>query len=278
MPLALPPNTADYSDRSPATSNRQIVLLLGFVIGLVLVIFTSVEVMAGVLAGMVPYSVEQQLGALMVPVFEQMAEPSETQDQLNALLDQLESQLPERDRDYELLYVPDATVNAMALPGHHIVLYQGLLAEVESENELMMVLGHELGHFAHRDHMRQLGRGLLMQIVWSSLLGDMGGLQSVAASGVSALSDARYSQRQEYQADEFGLKLLQKTYGQAAGATDFFRRMSQKPEAQLQSWDFLATHPGSAQRVKQLERQIAARSYPIGQKTPLSPELKVIRP
>ena len=44
------------------------------------------------------------------------------------------------------------------------VIYQGLLAQAESENELMMVLGHELGHFANRDHLRGLGRALLVQI------------------------------------------------------------------------------------------------------------------
>jgi Zn-dependent protease with chaperone function len=276
MSIELPPGTADYSDRSTPTQNRQIVLLLGFVIGLILVIITSVEVMAGVLAGMVPYSVEQQLGVLMVPAFAQMSEPSATQDALNQLVDRLETHLPaqQQERDYQVLYIPNATVNAMALPGDRIVIFQGLLAEVESENELAMVLGHELGHFSHRDHLRQLGRGLLLQIVWSSLFGDVSGLQAIAVSGTATLSDAHYSQAQEYRADQFGLAILQKTYGQVAGATDFFARMSQKPEAVVDSVDFLASHPGSAKRVRRLEKQIAAQGYRVGEKIPLAAELQ----
>jgi predicted Zn-dependent protease len=41
-------------------------------------------------------------------------------------------------------------INAVALPGGNIVVFTGLVAQVESENELAMVLAHEMGHFTHR--------------------------------------------------------------------------------------------------------------------------------
>ena len=41
----------------------------------------------------------------------------------------------------------------------------GLLENVESENELAFVLGHELGHFRNRDHLRGLGRGIAFSLV-----------------------------------------------------------------------------------------------------------------
>lgn len=272
MSIELPPGTASYSDRSPPPQNRQLLLLLGFVIGLVAVVITSVGVAANLLVTLIPYSVEQQLGNLMLPAFEQLAQPSDAQTTLNQLLDRLEAQLPpeQSNRDYQILYIPDATVNAAALPGDRIIVFQGLLTQMESENELMMVLGHELGHFAHRDHLRQLGRGLLTQLVIASLFGDASGLQSIAISGTTALSDARFSQGQEYQADQFGLSLLQRTYGHVAGATDFFQRLSQ----QEFGVDFLATHPGSQKRVKRLQREIAARNYTTGDRSPLPAELQ----
>jgi predicted Zn-dependent protease len=109
----------------------------------------------------------------------------------------LEAQLPEdlsRDRDYQLLYIPDETVNALALPGDHVIIYQGLLAEAESENEIMMVLGHELGHFANRDHLRGLGRGIVVQIVASLLFGDAG---SIGAASLETFARSQFSQQQE---------------------------------------------------------------------------------
>ena len=54
--------------------------------------------------------------------------------------------------------------NAMALPGGLIIVTQGLLDEVESENELAFVLGHELGHYRNRDHLRALGRGIVLAL------------------------------------------------------------------------------------------------------------------
>jgi len=134
----------------------------------------------------------------------------------------------------------------------------------------MMVLGHELGHFAHRDHLRSLGRSVLMQIAIAYFLGDTGWIHSTAASAIAAISNAQYSQSQETQADEVGLTLLQKTYGHVAGATDFFARLSQKQELNL---DFLATHPAPGRRVKELQESIKQRSYQVGEKSPLSPTL-----
>jgi predicted Zn-dependent protease len=270
--IELPPEITGYSD-SPPPQNRQILLLLGFVLGLIAALITSVGVLTDLLVGLVPVSVEQQLGALMLPAFEQLAPPSAAQDQLNQLLDRLETHLellPKlQHRDYQVLYIPEPTLNALAMPGDRIIIYQGLLAEIESENELVMILGHELGHFAHRDHLRQLGRELLIQLILASF-GNPSDLQQAAISGTVALTDARYSQAQEYQADAFGLTMLQRTYGQVAGATDFFARISRPGE----SLDFLATHPGAPQRIKRLNQKIAAKGYPVGSKLPLPEALR----
>lgn len=279
MSIELPPGTASYSDRSPPPQNRQLLLLLGFALGLLIAIFWSVQVIINILIGVIPPSVEQQLGALIVPSFEQLAEPSATQDTLNQLLDRLESHLPavqqpaqaNHQRDYQVLYIPDETVNAIAIPGDRIIIYQGLLAQAESENELMMVLAHELGHFAHRDHLRQLGRGILLQLAISSLLGDVGGISSIALSATTQIGNAQFSQSQEYQADEFGLSLLQQTYGQVAGATDFFARLTQQDFAT----DFLASHPNSAKRVRRLEDLIHDRGYQVGERSSLPEPLQV---
>lgn len=271
--MEIPPEMSRYSDQSPPPKNRQLILLLSFLVGFIAVIVTSISVISAILVTLIPYSVEQQLGRLMVPVYEQMALPSLAQDTLNQLLDQLETHLPpqKEPRDFRILYVPDTTVNAFAIPGDRIIIFQGLLTEMESENELMMVLGHELGHFAHRDHLRQLGRGLLMQLVLAGMFGDTTGLQSVAISGTAALGDARFSQGQEYRADQFGLQLLQHHYGQVAGATDFFQRLGQ---AEI-GVDFLSTHPGSEKRVRRLNQTIARRQYRMGERLPLPAALKL---
>ena len=273
MPIQLPPGTAAYSDQPPP-SNRQLLVLLGLLglaIGLTI---GAVFWLWGQLVWLVPTSVEQQLGRVIVPVYEAQAYPSAAQTSLNRLLNRLEAQLPseQADRDYQALYIPDQTVNALAIPGDRIVIYQGLLEQVESENELMMVLGHELGHFANRDHLRGLGRRLLLRLVLSGLLGDLGSLGSVAGTGVEALSNARFSQAQEYAADRVGLALLVQTYNHAGGATDFFERLTQSTQYR---WAILSTHPPSQRRVRRLRQQIERAGYGLKPTTPLPRALKI---
>lgn len=256
-------------NRNPPPSNRQLLILLGLFVGFIVGVIWLLNLLLNGLIGLIPPSVERQLGAVVVPVFEQQAKPSSAQETLNQMLARLEAQLPLEQgqlRDYRVLYVPNATVNAIALPGDAIVIYAGLVQQAKSENELMMVLAHELGHFAHRDHLRGLGRTLLVQIVFAMFFGDAGALQSAAASGIEGITRSQFSQSQEREADEYGLTLLQKTYGHVAGATDFFTRMSQQKGADIA---FLSTHPAPGQRVKELDRLIKERNYPLKERVPL---------
>lgn len=274
MPIELPPGTAAHSDdNSPDTSNHQLLVIGGLFLVFVAGLIWLFVVLITNLVLLLPPSVETQLGTVMVPVFEQQAKPSPTQDTLNRLLDSLEQHLPaDKRRDYRVLYIPQDTVNAIAIPGDRVIIYKGLLAEAGSENEVMMVLGHELGHFVNRDHLRGIGRGLAIQLLLAVFLGDAGTLQNIAISGAARISQARFSQTQELKADEVGLTLLAQHYGQVAGATDFFERISKLPGANIA---FLATHPAPKQRVAELQRLIQQRGYAIGTKTPLPPELAV---
>ena len=264
-----------FSPRNPPPNNRQLLIILGIFTGIMIAILWGIWLLVDNVVWLIPQSVEQQIGALVKPVYEDLAIPSPQQDTLNELLGQLEAKLPPENRagrDYQLLYLPQATVNAMALPGDTIVLYQGLLAEVESENELMMILGHELGHFANRDRLRNLSRGLLIQVAIGTILGDPSILRSLLATILTNISQAQYSQAQELQADAFGLQLLATHYGHVAGATDFFARLAEKSP---KDWDFLSTHPVPDRRIAKLQSLIQQRAYAIGERRSLPESLKV---
>ncbi|MEA5501326.1 M48 family metallopeptidase [Limnoraphis robusta Tam1] len=261
----------EFSSRNPPPSDRQLLILLaifgGFIIATIAVLWFLFEQ----LVWFIPIQFEQQIGRLVVPVFEQQAKPSPTQTTLNQLVDRLETHLDStlENRDYQVLYIPQPTINALAIPGDRIVIFQGLLGFVESENELMMILGHELGHFAHRDHLRGISRGLFFQTVLSIFLPNIGSLESLAV----ALSNAQFSQSQERQADEFGLTLLQENYGHVAGATDFFERL--KAEEKGNNIAFLQTHPPSQERIKRLQQLTKKRGYQLQTPSPLPASLNL---
>jgi Zn-dependent protease with chaperone function len=92
------------------------------------------------------------------------------------MLDGLAEDIPfnessrQQDMQYKIHIIPDPRINAMALPGGNIVVFSALIKETGSENELAFVLAHELGHFANRDHLRGLGRRLLLLTASAALI------------------------------------------------------------------------------------------------------------
>lgn len=262
-------DSPSMGDRNAPPSTRELLTLGGMFISLIVLLIWLLNFAANWLILQMPVSWEQKLGQAIIKIYEPQAKDSPQQDQLNALLDNLEAQIPADSlakRDYQLLYIPQPVVNAAAIPGDTVIVYQGLLDEMESENELMMVLGHEIGHFANRDHLRSIGRTLVVRTIISSIFGDV----SFLADAAQIVTSAKFSQSQEIAADEYGLKLLYGTYGQVAGATDFFSRMA---EQRSSNWDFLASHPAPAKRVIHLKELIAEKGYPVAEYTPLDPIL-----
>lgn len=114
-------------------------------------------------------------------------------------------------------------VNAIALPGGKMVVFSGLLDAVSSTNGLMFVLAHELGHFKNRDHLRLMGRGIVLSILAMLALGGDSGVSDILASTIN-LRTAKYSQTRESQADRTALQALQCHFGHVGGATELFEK------------------------------------------------------
>jgi predicted Zn-dependent protease len=257
------------TERNPDVTNQQLLILAGIFGSLIIGIIVIFWLLLNSLINWIPPEFEKQLGSLIVPFYEEKALASPTQDGLNQLLDRLEtnwSSSQAQKRDYQVFYVAEPTVNAIAIPGDKIIIYEGLLQQMDSENELMMVLGHELGHFAHRDHLRSLGRSLLFKFILNYVFGNVSNVSTI----VENIGNAQFSQAQESKADEFALNLLNKTYGQVAGATDFFVKLSAEKN---RNWSFFNTHPAPQKRVQQLEKLIKKQGYQMGEKSPLPQEL-----
>jgi Zn-dependent protease with chaperone function len=156
--------------------------------------------------------------------------------------------------------IDDSSVaNAMALPGGLIVVTRGLLDQVESENELAFVLGHELGHFRNRDHLRALGRGIVLSLFFSVATGS-----DVSSLGIKVtdLALRGFSRDQESDADEFGLALVYTHYGHVNEAWRLFERWDEGDEALPDVISYLATHPKSGDRIHDLEAQAAREHWP----------------
>jgi predicted Zn-dependent protease len=145
--------------------------------------------------------------------------------------------------------------NAIALPGGHVYLFEGLLKKANSVDEVAGVLGHEIGHVAHRDGTKSVLRGGGMSFLFGMLLGDFtgGGAVVVAAKVVLQSSNSREA---EAAADDFGASLIGKVGGDPHALGAILERISGSAG---QVPHFLLSHPEGKERSAAIE-QIARPS------------------
>ena len=151
--------------------------------------------------------------------------------------------------------------NAFAYPGGKLIFNKGLLETINSENELAMIVGHELGHVVHRDHLKGLGIGLSMGVFAMLIPKD---LSAMVTEKMHQWLMLKYNRDQESKADILGLNLLYKHYGHVNGADDFFKKIANEETKVLNRYkkDWFATHPLSNKRLATLNRHIKQQSWP----------------
>jgi Zn-dependent protease with chaperone function len=193
------------------------------------------------IAPLVPERWEQTLGDALVG---DLGGRACTAPEGQRVLDQLGRALSRGGRTMRIRVVAIPIPNAVALPGGQIALFDGLVQQAQSPDEIAGVLGHEIGHVEHRHVMA----GLIRQFGFGLVLGGSGkGVQYA-----QALLDARYSRGAESDADAYAIKALTANHISTKPTADFFARMSKgetTPSATVNtalSW--LSSHPVSAAR------------------------------
>ena len=177
-------------------------------------------------------------------------------ESLQKLIDRLAVHWPDVPYRFRTGVTPETLPNAFALPGGAVVVTAGLLERVESENELAFILGHELGHFRNRDHLRGLGRQVVTALAMT-VIGVAAGGGGVTDFMTIAhhVTDRRFSREQELAADRFGLEIVQREYGHVAGAEDFFKHLADEESVWVsRAASYLSTHPWSEGRMERLRR------------------------
>ncbi len=102
--------------------------------------------------------------------------------------------------------------NAMALPGGHIYVDDGLIAQAETPDELAGVLAHEIGHIARRDGTRTVLQTAGLSFLFGMMLGDFVGGGAVVIAARTVLKSS-YSRRVEAAADAYSVALMQRAGG-----------------------------------------------------------------
>jgi len=260
-----PRSNPNISDTPPIKEFTQVGAI---VLGGLLLLYWLLGSMAGCAAARIPYDLERRLteATPLAKSFELDDAKFATEKQhLQRIVDEMSASISDQALLYQVHVVDSPVANAAALPGGHILVFAGLLDEVESENEIAMILGHEIGHLAHRDHLRALGRRAVF-IFLASALGASGAAEQLLVGSMDTL-DRSFSRGQERAADEVGVDLLVDVYGHGGGATDFFARHADDS----QGLALFATHPLSKERVSEIAAWLQEREIPERDTRPWDP-------
>lgn len=178
-----------------------------------------------------------------------------------------------QDFKFTVTVYDDDLPNAFIMPGGHIFISVALFDAVDSENGLAMVLAHEMAHQYERHPIRSLGRGVLVSVALTAILGnDAGQWLSHLFFETATIGQLAYSREQERDADKIAVENLISYYGHAHGADEFFRYISNNDEFSNTLPGFYQSHPGTQERIKFLSQKIANTA---GQKTALSPSILI---
>ena len=164
---------------------------------------------------------------------------------------------------WEVVVFQGDQVNAFALPGRRIGVYEGLVDLAASDAEIAGVVAHEVGHVLEEHSQERLGAAKLSQVGVQTLnaalqAGNVGYANQIAGllgAGAKYGVILPYGRTQELEADRFGLMTMAKAGYDPRAAIDFWTKMSRQSGGKAPP-EFASTHPSNERRLNQLREML----------------------
>jgi predicted Zn-dependent protease len=154
--------------------------------------------------------------------------------------------------------------NALALPGGTIVVTDQLVHLAQSDEEVLAVLAHEMGHVEMRHAMRHVLHDSATAVVVATLTADAASLGTAVAGLPALLAQLEYSREFETEADDYAFRLLRRK----GISPEAFAAIMERLQGERGGGDddnelaFLSTHPVTAERIARARAAASEPSLP----------------
>ena len=160
---------------------------------------------------------------------------------------------------WEINVIEDKSINAYCMPGGKMVIYTGIINELNlTDDELAAIIGHEMAH-ALREHSReQISQRLATTgavSIGAALLGLGSATQDMATLASDLVLTLPFSRSMEIEADTMGMELMARAGFDPAGAVRVWQKMAALSGGKSPT-TFLSTHPSDSARITNLQNQL----------------------
>lgn len=170
--------------------------------------------------------------------------------------------------DYPVLIGEGGEVNAFA-DGKKIVITKGMMRFAQNDQELALVVAHELAHNV-MDHIDAKVQNYLLGSVLDILAAVLG---ADTQGTFGEIASQAYSKEFEEEADYVGLYLMSRAGLEIDNAPTFWRKMAAEHPASIQK-NHASSHPATPERFVSLEKAIEEIQQKINADLPLEPQYK----
>lgn len=171
---------------------------------------------------------------------------------------------------FHFYVIKEEVYNAFAIPAGHIFINSGLLAAMDSEEELAGILSHEMAHVVCRHISQRMERsskinlatmaGIVAGIFLGAATGDPNAMQAVTVGSAAAGQSATlaYSRDDETQADQLGLGYLHDAGYSSRGLLTVLRKIRSKQWFDTENVpSYMLTHPAVEERIVKIDTDMA---------------------
>jgi len=235
---------------------------------------------SGGLGGSISLDEEWQLGnqaAAQVEQQIQLVRDPQAVAYVRMVGERIHAVTPLADRPFTFNIVNDSSVNAFSVPGGHVYINSGLIAQANKVDELASVLAHEISHNVARHVIKQMQQAQTINVLGAILLGqNPNALEQIVAQIVAGGAMARFSRADEKQADDMGLDFMTKAGYDPHGMLDLFQKLLSLERTQPGTVArFFQDHPGTQDRIDDISGRISRMGRTSGIVD--DPEYQVIR-
>jgi predicted Zn-dependent protease len=146
-------------------------------------------------------------------------------------------------------------VNAFAAPGGIIHVTRGALGFAKNEAELAGILGHEIGHVAHKHTVNAIQKSKAIQMGSNAVGSRSTVLAQITDRAYAMVFENSFDRSDELDADMVAVQLAQKAGYAPKALGDFLTRLDDRNRAQMTKNGMFASHPATKERIDKITQQ-----------------------